>query len=512
MSSPFSNPRVKVKQGVIKGVHKNKVISFFSVPFAAPPTGDLRWKPPQPALSWSGVRDCTVPGPAALQDQAFDPPGVVLSEFTANIFRIAGVDPKDISRTAPSAYSEDCLFLDIYVPEEAILSSKKKLLPIMVWFHGGAHRSGNSIDYDGSTLCNTGNKCIVICAQYRLGLLGFFSHPELNKEQGGASGNYGLMDHVAALEWVKHNGSVFGGDSSNVTIFGESAGGSSCSALMIAPSAKGLFHRAISQSGLGLRAAPPATTASKAKVAKKGIMLQNALQVGSLAELRDIPGEVLMKMASKYGTNELVKMAAHGGVISDGNFLPEHGIGEAFKRGEHHNVPFIVGFNALEGGSFFPVMPVPAPEAMIPELVKLIPVNTYEKYQNVMKHLTHNNKILQDRLTEVFSRDIEKSGNIDATAVTLQTKMIGDTLFGAPSELLASHAANAHQSIQGKAPCYMYVFTRIPDGDFGLKIGAFHAAEIDFVFGGALGMSEGLPAKGDKKLMEIMSKHWVECK
>ena len=483
MSSPFSNPRVKVQQGVIKGVHKNKVISFLSVPFAAPPVGDLRWKPPQPALSWSGVRDCTVPGPACLQDQAFDPPGVGLGDFEANIFRMAGVDPKGISHTAPSSYSEDCLFLDIYVPEEAILSSKKKLLPIMVWFHGGAHVFGNSTKYDGKILCNTGNKCIVICAQYRLGLLGFFSHPELNKEQDGASGNYGLMDHVAALEWVKHNGSAFGGDTSNVTIFGESAGGSSCSALMIAPSAKGLFHRAISQSGLGLRVAPPATTASKAKEAEKGIMLQNALQVKSLAELRDIPGEVLMKEVSKYGTNELVKMAAKGGVISDGNFLPEHGIGEAFKRGEHHNVPFIVGFNALEGGTIFPVLPVPAPEARAPELIKLIPVNTYEKYQKVMKHLTHNNKILQDRLTELFSRHVEKNGNIDATAVTLQTIMIGDTLFGAPSELLASHAANAHQSIPGKAPCYMYVFTRIPDGDFGSKIGAFHAAEIDFVFG-----------------------------
>ena len=182
-----SKPQIKVQQGTIEGVHDNEnhVISFKNVPFAKPPVGELRWRAPQPPLSWSGIRDCTKPGKASLQDAAFDPPGTVGSEFTANIFRIAGVDPKNFSRVSPSGYSEDCLILDIYAPEESILLKNQPLLPIMVWFHGGAHRSGNSSGYDGSTLCQTGKKCIVICAQYRLGLLGFFTHPELNEEQGG---------------------------------------------------------------------------------------------------------------------------------------------------------------------------------------------------------------------------------------------------------------------------------------------------------------------------------------
>ena len=508
-----SKPQIKVQQGIIEGVHNNEnhVISFKNVPFAKPPVGELRWRAPQPPLSWSGIRDCTKPGKASLQDAAFDPPGTVGSEFTANIFRIAGVDPKNFSRVSPSGYSEDCLILDIYAPEESILLKNQPSLPIMVWFHGGAHRSGNSSGYDGSTLCQTGKKCIVICAQYRLGLLGFFTHPELNKEQGGYSGNYGLMDHVAALEWVRDNAHTFGGDKNNVSIFGESAGGSSCTALMVAPSAKGLFHRAISQSGTGVRVAQAIDEPKGLQGSKdKGIMLQNAMKVNSLAELRKIPGEILMKEASKYGTNRMVQLAARGGVTADGKFLPEYGIEEAFKRGEHHNVPFIVGFNALEGGSFFPVMPVPAPEAFALETVRHMPVNTKVKYDAVMKHLTNNNQLLEERLTELFSRHIKKSGSTDKDVITIQTIMNGDTLFGAPSELLAAHGANAYKKMPGKAPVYMYVFSRIPDGEFGPKIGAFHAAEIDFVFGGGLGMSKGLPAKGDDKLKEVMSNHWVE--
>ena len=135
------------------------------------------------------------------------------------------------------------------------------------------------------------------------------------------SGNYGLMDHVAALEWVRDNAHTFGGDKNNVSIFGESAGGSSCTALMVAPSAKGLFHRAISQSGTGVRVAQAIDEPKGLQGSKdKGIMLQNAMKVNSLAELRKIPGEILMKEASKYGTNRMVQLAARGGVTADGKF------------------------------------------------------------------------------------------------------------------------------------------------------------------------------------------------
>jgi len=424
--------------------------------------------------------------------------------------------------------------LDIYAPKEAVSSppsassnpsssSSSSSLPVMVWFHGGAHRSGNATAYDGSRLCQKGDKCIVVIAQYRLGILGFFTHPELCEEQGGTSGNQGLMDHVAALEWVRDNARTFGGDPNNVTIFGQSAGGSSCTALMVAPSAKGLFHRAISQSGTGIRVSKGFSRgAFEGESDNKGIMLQQAMHVKSLADMRQIPANVLMKAVSKHGDNMLARLAVGGaGIISDGIFLPKHGVAEAFRRGEHHDkVPFIIGFNALEGGSFYPVMPVPAPEALAPEMMQYYPVDTLAKYDAVMQHLTKHDASMQEKLTRTFSRFSRgvqsPANNNDADdnkrIIAIQTLMNGDTLFGAPSELLAAHGANAyHQAVvtARKAPVYMYVFTRIPEGDFGTKIGAFHSAEIDFVFGGGRWM-KGISAQGDDVLADVMSNHWVE--
>lgn len=191
---------------------------FEGIPFAAPPVGDLRWRPPAPVVPWQGVRNMDRPGPACLQN-----------DYGWN-------------RATYLYGSEDCLTLDIRTP----ISAGRKL-PVMVWIHGGSNRAGGSVGTVGSRITEQG--VVLVSVQYRLGIFGFLAHRDLAAEQGGSAGNYGLMDQIAALRWVQDNIASFGGDPDNVTIFGESAGSQDVSLLLAAPQARGLFHKAIMQSG-----------------------------------------------------------------------------------------------------------------------------------------------------------------------------------------------------------------------------------------------------------------------
>ena len=218
-----SGPRVKTDSGIVEGKDKGVVHAFLGIPYAAPPVGDLRWKPPAPAATWTGVRKATEFGAHCMQGKVFG----------------------DMNFRDPGG-SEDCLFLNVWVP--AKMSGAK--LPVMVWIHGGGFVAGSSSEarQDGTKLTQQG--VIVVSMNYRLGVFGFFVHPELAKESGhNAAGNYGLLDQVAALRWVHDNIAAFGGDPGNVTIFGESAGSFSVSALMASPLCKGLFQKAIGESG-----------------------------------------------------------------------------------------------------------------------------------------------------------------------------------------------------------------------------------------------------------------------
>ena len=501
--------RAKLLEGLIKGSQNedDAVAVFRSIPYADPPVGTLRWREPKPVTAWKGERDCTEHVAAALQAKAFRPRELADTEFTANIYKIAGVDEKLYAREEPGGYAEDCLHVDVYAPLEALQTrGESPKLPVMVWYHGGALREGTSAAYDATHLCKTGAKCIVVVAQYRLGILGYFSHPELSKEQGGSCGNYGLLDQIAALKWVQRNILAFGGDSNNVTIFGESAGGSSVTAIMVSPLAKGLFHRAISQSGQGTRT-------SSTVDPEVGLLLQKALGCNSISEMRKIPGSVLTKATSKYSKNlEAYALASQlMRVTNDGKIIPKHGVGEAFRRGEHHDVPLIVGFNELEGGSFFPVLPVPFPECTRNlKLMQMMPIDTKNKLKSTIKTLIPADEGLRQRLWNVYADQIPVMDDSDTDEVVMQTMMNGDTFFGAPSEMLAAYAASAFKKSKAKSPCYMYIFARRCDGAFGSKLGAFHAAEIEFVFNSNSGFRKGIPAKDDEKLARVMSNHWVE--
>src|SRR5580698_6217355 len=213
---PANGPIVKVRQGEVQGIVADGVAVYKGLPFAAPPVGDLRWRVPQLPAKWSGVR-------------------------AANAF------------SSTCAQAEDCLYLNVYEPADAKRGAK---LPVMVWIHGGAFLFGSGSAYDGSQFARQG--VVIVTVNYRLGRFGWFAHPALTAENPkGPLGNYGLMDQVAALNWVADNIAEFGGNPKNVTIFGESAGAISVNYLMLAPQAKGLFNKALSESGFGRLPARP---------------------------------------------------------------------------------------------------------------------------------------------------------------------------------------------------------------------------------------------------------------
>jgi para-nitrobenzyl esterase len=260
--------QVKTGSGIVEGKEDGAVHAFLGIPYAAPPVGDLRWKPPVAAAKWSGVRKATEFGAHCMQ-------GKVFGDMN---FRDAGG-------------SEDCLSLNVWVP----LKTSGAKLPVMVWIYGGGFVAGTTSEarQDGTHLAQQG--VIVVSMNYRLGVFGFFVHPELAKESGrNAAGNYGLLDQVAALQWVHDNIAAFGGDPGNVTIFGESAGSFSVSAQMASPLAKGLFQKAIGESGGAFFSGGLSFEPRTAREEKDVKAVSTKLGVSTLAELRAIPAQKML--------------------------------------------------------------------------------------------------------------------------------------------------------------------------------------------------------------------------
>jgi para-nitrobenzyl esterase len=307
-------PTVKTAQGeaggkwILEGTQK----AFLGLPYAAPPTGDLRWKAPQPPSTWKGVRDATKF--AARCEQWH-----VWNDY---IF----LDPGP---------SEDCLYLNVYAPASSKPTSK---LPVMVWIHGGGFIAGAGSEprYTNSTLPSHG--VILVTLNYRMGLFGFLASEGLAKENGGHAGNYGLMDMTAALRWVKANINAFGGDAGNVTIFGESAGSFAVNALTAAPEARGLFHKVIGESGAFFGSAIPMQ--SVAERGKRDQGWADALGVKSLVELRNMSAEKLMQAAQKTPGIGFAPDV-------DGQFLVEP-VPDTYAAGRQAHVPSIIGWNKDE--------------------------------------------------------------------------------------------------------------------------------------------------------------------
>jgi para-nitrobenzyl esterase len=313
---------IRVETGLVSGVPGafSEVRVFKGLPFAAPPVGDLRWRPPQAPKNWDGVR--------------------AADTFSANCMQRSaggGAFPPYGGDRSATTMSEDCLYLNIY----STAGSPADRRPVMVWIHGGAYTSGAGAIYQGEDLARKG--VVVVTVNYRLGVFGFLAHPELTKESAThASGNYAFLDQIAALKWVQKNIGAFGGDASRVTIFGESAGSWSVNNLVATPLAHGLFQRAIGESGGQF-----AITRTLAEAEAAGATFAKAAGAESLRALRAMPAEAVAEAAVSRANGFTTSATVDGWVF------PQD-VATIFRSGKQNDVPVIIGSNANEGSIFTP--------------------------------------------------------------------------------------------------------------------------------------------------------------
>jgi para-nitrobenzyl esterase len=418
--------RVNVESGALVGIAHENANVFRDIPFAAPPLGDLRWAPPQPAKPWTGERMAVMPGPSCPQPMN------------------ANGTPNSGGANGPT--SEDCLQLNVFAPKSA------KKAPVMVWIHGGSHRTGAGWVYDGQNFARDG--VVVVTINYRLGALGYFAHPALTKaaRPGEPVGNYGLMDQIAALKWVQRNIAAFGGDPKNVTVFGESAGGMSTLSILATPAARGLYQKAIVESGVGWF--QPVTLAKKE--AEGVAMLQKAGVDGqTAAELRSIPVEKLVQINGDYQP------------FTDGKLMTETA-SQALVRGHFADVPLIIGSNSGEDSLIGPAPATAEGAARIPPAQRAI----YKA---------------------------EEAAGLD----TLVRAAFTDRFMGAPARWVAAEAS------AGK-PAWLYYFSYVGSRFRPAMTRATHAAEIQYVFeywGRRTPMS--LVSDEDKAMASLMHACWV---
>jgi para-nitrobenzyl esterase len=433
---------VKTAQGKAHGktINDGKVRAFLGLPYAAPPVGDLRWKAPQPAPKWKGERDGTTYAPHCVQGHVFDD----------MIFQDAGE-------------KEDCLYLNIYVPATADKHSK---LPVMYWIHGGGYSGGSGDEprHNGDFLPLKG--VVLVTINYRLGVFGFLATADLAKEANGTAGNYGLMDMVAGLAWVHDNIQKFGGDPANVTIFGESAGSFAVSTLMAAPSAQGLFAKAIGESGgaLGSRNQPPLAEAEEREQ-----KWADSLGATSLAALRALPAQTVLEAAHKRGAPSFWP-------VIDGHFLTEP-IADTFAAGHQAHVPMLAGWNHDE-------MPYLS-NGMTVEKWKAFATTTYGEHA--------------DEFLAVYP------GTTDAEAQRSAIDYGSDSFIA-----FATWQWIEAQVKTGDAPVYRYRFDlAATPSKFHQGTYAFHSDDIEYVFG-TLDTRPGFAASADdRKLSDEVMNYWT---
>ncbi|MFI4964172.1 MAG: carboxylesterase/lipase family protein [Caulobacterales bacterium] len=320
---------VRIDSGPLVGVAEGPANIFRDIPYAAPPVGALRWAPPQPVKAWRAPRPAALAGPSCPQPMN------------------ANGAPNSGGANGPT--SEDCLQLNVYAPPHA------KDAPVMLWIHGGGHRTGAGWIYGGQNFARDG--VVVVTINYRLGALGYFAHPAIDKaaRPGDPVGNYGLMDQIAALKWVQRNIAAFGGNPQNVTVFGESAGGMSTLALLATPAARGLYQKAIVESGLGWTS--PKTLADEEKVGLAAMTKAGVPPSATAADLRALPADKLAAINGAYGP------------FIDGKLMTETD-SQAIARGHVPDVPLIIGSNSGEDSLMGPMTLGAAALARIPADVK----------------------------------------------------------------------------------------------------------------------------------------------
>jgi len=425
---------VETTSGKIEGVFRKGLYVFYGIPFAAPPVGKHRWLPPAPHEPWSGVRPT--------------------KEFAHN----APQPPMEIQALKPpeeQPQSEDCLYLNIWTPG---LNGVKR--PVMVWIHGGGFTSGAGswLVYNGRTLSTRGD-VVVVTINYRLGVLGFLNLNEVTKGRIPATGNEGLLDQVLALEWVRDNILRFGGDPDNVTIFGESAGAMSVGMLLTMPRARGLFHRAILQSG----AAHHVNSLEHAE--KMGAIFLDILDIKptDVDKLRSLTEQQLLKVQTEIMARAIDPKSNMGGLplrpVVDGNVIPELPI-HAIVGGTAANVPVLIGTN-LDEWKIFTI------------LDKNLPNLDEARLLRRCQRLIPGGDVIG--LIETY-RQARSQRNLPVTPAELFTAIQSDRTFRIP----AIRLAEAHY--RRKQPTYMYLFDWVSPLMNGI-LGSCHALELGFVFG-----------------------------
>ncbi|HWA63072.1 MAG TPA: carboxylesterase family protein [Caulobacteraceae bacterium] len=423
-------PVARTTSGPVAGAATADGAVFKGIPYAAPPVGPLRWKPPTKPAAWTAPRDASQFGAICPQPQRPD--------------RVAAAG-------AGGPQSEDCLFLNVWTPKHA------RKAPVMVWIHGGGFRfgSGSGPIYDGAAFARDG--VVLVTLNYRLGALGWFAHPALSRTAapGEPLGNYGLMDQIAALKWVQANIAAFGGDPANVTVFGESAGGRSVLSLLTTPAARGLFAKAIVESGGGWEVGKPLASAEQAGAdvaTHAGLAGADA----TAEQLRALPVDKLLDTPLTLGGS---------GPFEDGRLVTQS-VTQAFAAGKFAPVPLIIGSNSYEA-SLMRTFRIP------PEMA--------------VARMKPGQKAAYASL-----------GSDDAIAAAAFT----DTVMAGPARWVAGKVA-------GKAPAYLYEFSYVPSLRRSSAPGAQHGLEIPFVFDTAGALFGGFASADDLSMARLMHACWI---
>jgi para-nitrobenzyl esterase len=428
---------VKVEEGLLQGTSEDGLTIYRGIPFATPPVGDLRWRAPQPAAKWDGVKLAT--------------------KFASGPIQAWG---------APAGKSEDCLYLNVWTP----MKSASDRIPVLVWIYGGGFNGGSTSEpvYSGERLAKKG--VVLVSIAYRVGQLGFMAHPELSAESPNhVSGNYGLLDMIAGLQWIQKNIAAFGGDQNKVTIFGESAGGIAVSMLCASPLAKGLFHGAISESGGSFGPPRPNTFPGEnlkrlPDAERAGEAYAESAGVSSIAELR------------KIDAGKLPAIRGLAWPIIDGCVIPDDQY-KLYEAGKFNDTPILVGYNSDEGASFSP-----------PKTPADYITGTKTRYGK-------------------FADDLLKAYPVDSNMVPKTARDLArDAAFGWHTWSWARL-----QSKIGKSKAYLYYFDQHPDypeGSPRAGYGSPHGQEVAYVFN-HLDASNPQTTKTDLSISEAMATYWT---
>jgi para-nitrobenzyl esterase len=436
---------VRIEPGLISGDchEKTGVYVYKGIPFAAAPVGDLRWKAPQPALPWKGIRKCVAFGPSPMQPKPVP-------------FLFLG--PEFVVPQEP--LSEDCLYLNVWTAAR----SPKEKRPVLVWIYGGGFVTGGAAapGYSGEALAKQG--IVFVSFNYRLGIFGFLSHPWLTAESPHhSSGNYALMDQIAALNWVKKNIVAFGGDPEHITIAGQSAGSASVNCLLASPLARGLFRGAIAESGSLVLENPLLRMRSLEEAEKEGDRTAKKLNVSTLKDFRALSAVELQQ-----------KAAAFYSPITDGYVMPVS-VADAYKKSMQTHVPFITGWNADEGF--------------------LLGINSRENFAK------------QDKDFGADSNHFKKyfPSDTDSESIASQIALSVAKTIGVPEYVWA-----LKQNENNSAKTFLYQFTRKPPAEGDKKrFGAYHTAEIGYALNNLDSINRSwLPV--DRRLEKLMSAYWVQ--